>query len=49
MSDLLDKLLFNLKISYFNNESITIGGGEFNPSELAAIVKEIKQLTEEKK
>lgn len=46
MSDILRTFLVNLNKSVWDNESITVGGGEFSPNELAEIIKEIKQRFE---
>ena len=46
MSDNLCTFLANLNKSVWDNESVTVGGGEFSPNKLAQIVKEIKQRFE---
>lgn len=46
MSDNLYTFLANLNKAVWDNESVVIGGGEFSPNELVAVVKEIKQLIE---
>lgn len=48
MSDNLKTFLANLNKAVWDNESVTVGGGEFSPNELAEVIKEIKQRFENK-
>ena len=44
MNDTVKTFIANAKRAIWNQETVTIGGGEFTPSELKEIVKALESL-----